>query len=300
MTSATTRHFLRSRSRFGGLSSSILLVWALLVFLPSSLFGETGGEALGPGDVVKLEVFGETDLSGNFTVRDDGTLKINWMEPVAVGGMTADQAQEALRAFIDKKYVIDPKVNLVVAEFRSRTVSFMGEVSKPGVVPLRKDSTLLSALLSAGGPTKQAASELIILHPMGEGKQDYESTKVSLDKVLSQADPLHNRALQPGDIIYVPSSQGTKNAEETVYVLGAVTKGGSYGYRAGLTALDAVLEAGGVTKFASPNGTKIYRGWGDKRTVVPVKLGDVLKKGDRRKNVELRAGDLMIVPEGIL
>jgi polysaccharide export outer membrane protein len=82
-----------------------------------------------------------------------------------------------------------------------------------------------------------------------------------------------------------------------IRVTGAVDKANSMPYRQGMTVLDAVLEAGGVNKFASPNGTKLYRKVDGKSVLLPVKLGNILKKGDLETNYPLLPGDVITVPE---
>jgi polysaccharide export outer membrane protein len=64
-----------------------------------------------------------------------------------------------------------------------------------------------------------------------------------------------------------------------------------------MTVLDAVIEAGGINDFASPNGTKLYRKIKDKPTVFEIDLGDILKKGKLQSNYLLRPGDVLTVPE---
>lgn len=279
--------------------SSLVLVILFQIF--SSLVAHAA-DTVGPGDVLKVDVFGEPDLTGTFPVRENGTVKINWVEPIAVGGMSVDEAQDAIRKFLDLKYIIDPKVSVTISEYVSRTVSVMGEVAKPGMYRLRDDSTLLSILLEAGGPSPKAGGDLTILRGKEGSKGDYDTEDASIQKLLGHADPASNKQLRPGDIVYVPAAGEGKGAgdQNVVYVLGAVKNSGSFKYRKGYTVLDAVIDAGNVTKFASANGTKIFRGRGEKRQVIGVKLGDILKRGDRTKNMELSPGDLVIVPEGIL
>lgn len=79
-----------------------------------------------------------------------------------------------------------------------------------------------------------------------------------------------------------------------VRITGAVSKPKSIPFRQGMTVIDAVLEAGGVSKFAAGDGTKIYRKSGK---VLEVKLKRILKKGDLRTNYPLRPGDVVTVPE---
>lgn len=82
-----------------------------------------------------------------------------------------------------------------------------------------------------------------------------------------------------------------------VRVTGAVRNPISMPYRQGLTVLDAVLGAGGLNEFASPNRTKLYRKENGKTKVKDIDLGDILKKGQLETNVQLMPGDILTVPE---
>ncbi len=82
-----------------------------------------------------------------------------------------------------------------------------------------------------------------------------------------------------------------------VRVTGAVRTPRSMPYRQGMTVLDAVLEAGGVNDFASPNRTKLYRKDKTKTDIVDIDLGDILTKGKLDTNYELRPGDVVTIPE---
>jgi polysaccharide export outer membrane protein len=82
-----------------------------------------------------------------------------------------------------------------------------------------------------------------------------------------------------------------------VRVTGAVRTQRSVPHRQGMTVLDAVLEAGGVNDFASPNRTKLYRKLKNKTQVIEIELGDILNKGRLETNILLRPGDVLTVPE---
>jgi polysaccharide export outer membrane protein len=82
-----------------------------------------------------------------------------------------------------------------------------------------------------------------------------------------------------------------------VRVTGAVRAPRTLTHRQGMTVLDAVLEAGGLNEFASPNRTKLYRRFNDKVEVYDIDLGDILTKGKLDSNLPLRPGDVLTVPE---
>jgi len=82
-----------------------------------------------------------------------------------------------------------------------------------------------------------------------------------------------------------------------VRVTGAVRTPRSMTHRQGMTILDAILEAGGINEFASPNRTKLYRRMNDKVEVYEIGLGDILTEGKLGSNLPLRPGDVITVPE---
>jgi len=82
-----------------------------------------------------------------------------------------------------------------------------------------------------------------------------------------------------------------------VRVTGAVRASRSLPFRQGMTVLDAVLEAGGLNEFASPNRAKLYRKTKETTEVYDVQLGDILNKGRLESNFTLRPGDVVTVPE---
>ncbi|WP_188151974.1 XrtA/PEP-CTERM system exopolysaccharide export protein [Teredinibacter waterburyi] len=91
------------------------------------------------------------------------------------------------------------------------------------------------------------------------------------------------------------------NAEylHRVRVTGAVNSPISVPYSEGMTVLDLVLQAGGVSEFSSPNSTKLYRKGPKGMKVYPVYLNDIMRKGDLRSNYDLRPSDVITVPESI-
>jgi polysaccharide export outer membrane protein len=82
-----------------------------------------------------------------------------------------------------------------------------------------------------------------------------------------------------------------------VRVTGAVRTPRSMPYRPGMTVLDAVLEAGGINDFASPNHTKLYRAEKAKTEIIAIDLGDILNNGKLETNFQLKPGDVVTIPE---
>lgn len=85
-----------------------------------------------------------------------------------------------------------------------------------------------------------------------------------------------------------------------VRVTGAVRQPISIPYRQGMTVLDAVLQAGGVSEFASANRTRLYRKRGEQRETFDIKLDSILERGDLDTNLDVQPGDIITVPERVL
>jgi polysaccharide export outer membrane protein len=82
-----------------------------------------------------------------------------------------------------------------------------------------------------------------------------------------------------------------------VKVIGQVTKPQAIPYREGMTVMDVVLAAGGLSEFAAGNRAKIVRQEGGKQQQIAVRLSDLVNKGDMKQNVAMKAGDVLVVPQ---
>jgi len=101
------------------------------------------------------------------------------------------------------------------------------------------------------------------------------------------------RSPQVNIIVTNPQSAFSK-----VTVIGKVTKPGPVPYREGMTVLDALLAAGGLAEFAAGNRTKLVRKDENGKTLEKrIRAGDLVQDGKLKENVDLRPGDLLIVPE---
>lgn len=95
----------------------------------------------------------------------------------------------------------------------------------------------------------------------------------------------------------VVTSMGSHEFIDRVRVTGAVEQPLSMPHRAGMTVLDIVLQAGGTNQFAAENNAMLYRKVGNDVVAIPVKLDDILNRGDVKTNYPLRPGDILSVPE---
>jgi polysaccharide export outer membrane protein len=247
---------------------------ALLIAACSPLAAED--YIVGPQDVLTITVFGEAELSGKYTVEQDGTFTFPQIGRVNAGGKTLRGIEGDLKTKLADGYLRNPQVAVAIENYRSQRIIVMGEVRSPGEYQLTGEMTLLAALARAGSTTPAASHQATIVrprkHPAGGGEDPSEIIKVDL-AALQAGDLSLNLPLQDGDTINVPKAQ-------SVFVSGQVKTPGAYAVEPGTTVLQLLSLAGGLTERGSDNRVRIQRIVNGKTTEVSAKLTDTVTPGD--------------------
>ncbi len=152
---------------------------------------------IGPEDLLLIRVWREAELSGQFPVRPDGRISLPLVNEIQAAGMTpADLAQLIAKGL--SKYMMKPEVNVAVVQVNSKKYFIIGEVQRPGSYPLTVPTTVLEALVNAGGFRDFANPKKIILLRKGE-RLKFNYKEVIAGKRMEQ-----NVLLESGDQIIVP------------------------------------------------------------------------------------------------
>ena len=153
-------------------------------------------------------------------------------------------------------------------------------------------ATVLEAIVQAGGFIDQADSSDIRLIRM---KGDLKKTiNIDLKNITSKYDKQAKVALEPGDLVMIG---GISQTETQIVLFGEVKKPGVYPYKKGMTVIEAVASAGGLTEMAAADGTRIISEKNNKREVIKVPLGSILRGGNKDKNIDLEPNDAIVVPQ---
>ena len=149
-----------------------------------------------------IDVVGEKDLSKELRVSTSGTITFPFLGSIEVKGKTPAEVENLLKEKLGKEYLVDPQVIITVKEYRSRTVSVIGQVNKPGVIALPAEQKLgiLEAIAQAGDLTKSANKNRI------EVSRNGKTQKFTLDDLKKDTNPEKKFWLEPGDVIYVHES----------------------------------------------------------------------------------------------
>lgn len=120
---------------------------------------------LGPGDQLRINVFGETDLTGTFTVGSQGSVAYPLVGSVPAAGKTIPEFTTTLQDAL-QQYVRSPNVSVEVANYRPFFI--LGEVQRPGTYPYSADLTVLNAVATAGGFTYRANQGTVFIRHANE------------------------------------------------------------------------------------------------------------------------------------
>ncbi len=244
----------------------------------------TTGFTLGPGDVLRVSVYDNPDLSQEVTIEADGAFSYPLIGRVQAAGLPVRQLESLLAKRFAEGYLVSPQVGVTVTQHKSQQVYVMGAVSKPGPYALQRQTTLLEALSTAGGPTPEAGFEVILTHatdkqalPSGTSKisataNGQSAMRVSLEQLMAGGVP-QRITLQDGDVVYVP-------AAAFVYVTGEIQRPGRYRLEKDTTIQKAVSLAGGFTKFAATKSMTVQRMVDGKRLDFQAGPDDLLQADD--------------------
>jgi polysaccharide biosynthesis/export protein len=248
---------------------------------------------IGGMDILEIVVYQENDLSGTFRVSADGHIPFPLVGNVRVAGLTPSQAQQRLEDLLKNGYLKRPQVSVIVKEYRSQGVSVLGAVARPGAYPLSGGRTTLLDLLSlAGGVSLEEGSKSLLLLLRPDESGETKSITIDLDRLLKDGDASLNLMVQPNDAVYVTKA-------DSIIVYGEVKNPGTFPIQSkGMTVLEAVSRAGGFTDYAAPNRTRIIRVDRGVEKSIQVRVGDIIAKGERRKDLTLQPGDVIVVPQG--
>ncbi|QGZ93372.1 polysaccharide biosynthesis/export family protein [Terricaulis silvestris] len=144
---------------------------------------------LGPGDKVRVNVFGEADLSGEFVVSPTGNVSYPLVGEVPASGQTVPEFTLTLTEVLRNGYVREPLISVEVVNYRPYYI--MGEVGSPGTFPFTGALTVMNAVATAGGFTYRADTRRVyIKHADAENEELVPLTSTTL--------------VQPGDTIRIP------------------------------------------------------------------------------------------------
>jgi len=130
----------------------------------------TSDYVLGPGDKLRLTVYGETDLSGEFTIDGSGYARLPLIGQTRAAGYTARQLEQVIAGTLARGYLKSPRVSVEIATYRPFYV--IGAVNRPGQYPYVEHMNAMNAIALAGGFNPSAVESVIFLRREGSDKEE--------------------------------------------------------------------------------------------------------------------------------
>jgi polysaccharide biosynthesis/export protein len=199
---------------------------------------------VGPGDVLEVAVPERPDLSRIPTVQTTGMIWLPLVGEVTVAGLTTGEMERKIGVLLHTNGVPAPRVAVSVKEIQSRFVWVVGEVNRPGRVPLRGHDRLIDALVDAGGFSGRASGDVVIRRRDGTFEDGSAERRFRFrGGAPLPGDEAHLALpLKPGDIV-------TATLMQFVVLRGQVIRPGRYPLEGDMTLSGLVASAGGTTKF---------------------------------------------------
>lgn len=248
-----------------------IFIMAMTAFVPPAVAQDKPSDyQLGAGDLIRILVFRNPDLTLETRVSEGGSISYPLIGSVVVGGSTISAAEARIaKALKDGRFLEQPQVNVILLQVRGNQVAVLGQVGKPGRIPLESKNIHLSDILSEVGGIAPGGADVAILTGKRDGKpirQEIDIPGIFLDK-HGQSDV----RMAAGDIVYV-------HRAPTYYVHGEVQRPGSYRVERGMFVMQALAQAGGLTVRGSPRRLRLYRrnGAGVLETLSPEMTTEVL------------------------
>ena len=238
-------------------------------------------DALGPGDSVRITVFQNPDLTTETRISEKGTLQFPLIGEVRVDGQSPAGAANRIASQLKQgNFMKNPQVNVSVLTVRSRQVSVLGHVVRPGRYPLDEVSTSISDAIALAGGIAPTGDEVVTAMVKRDGKV----SKVSIDmaQMYRSGDMKSNFQVQGGDTIYVQRAP-------VFYIYGEVSRSGAYRLEPNLAVVQAISLGGGLTPRGTDRGLTIQRRGPDGN----------LQKIDARLSDLVKADDIIYVKESL-
>lgn len=225
--------------------------WMMAAALVLSMGVAAAAEVLlGPGDVVKLSVYGSPDLSLETRVSESGNITFPLLGQVAVGGLSVAAAEKKIGDMLEKGgYLKKAQVNMLVTTLASQQVSVLGYVNRPGRYAVEGRRKVLDLLAMAGGIHGDGGDIINLVRT-----RDGNTTRETIDVVdmVRKGELNKDYEVAGGDIIYVERAP-------RAYVTGEVQRPGPFRLERGMTVQQAVSAGGGLSMRGSNNGMKVTR-----------------------------------------
>lgn len=228
---------------------------------------------LGAGDVVRISVYQNPDLTLETRISEAGTISFPLLGSVRVGGGTIAAAEKAIADGLRTgNFVKQPQVSVMVLQVRGNQASVLGQVNRPGRFPIETADLRLSDLLAMAGGIAATGADTLTLVGTRDGKPIRKV--IDLPSLFTTDDRSDDFVVNNGDVIYVERAP-------IIYIYGEVQRPGAIRLERNMSVMQALAAGGGLNLRGTEKGLRVHRRGADgKVQVLEPKMDDLLQNGD--------------------
>ena len=266
-----------------------------------------GDYRVGGYDVLSIIVYEEKDLSrAALRVSAEGFISFPLIGRIKVENLTTSEIERLMsRKLAEEQYLLDAHVSVMVTGYNSKRFLVLGAVKSPGSYSLQAQERVLDAISRAGGIRRtrevywgraggeQAGKKAMIIRTENLNTDHARKIVINLDLegLLKGRDQISNIFLVDKDVLFIPTA-------EHFYIIGQVIRPGSYSITdKEITLVEAISIAGGFTRIAARNRTRIIRVEDGVEKIIEVRVDAITKAGKKIQDVPIKPGDVIVIPE---
>ena len=220
--------------------------------IPPQLETVKSEAVLGVGDMIRISVYQNPDLTvESGRISEVGLVNFPLIGSVKLGGETISASEQKIAKMLrDGGFVLRPQVTIQVAQIRSAVISILGQVGKPGRYPIETVGSKVSEMIASTGGVAPGGADVITL----VGTRNGRSVKLDIDlpAILQSGKAELDIAVENGDILYVDRAP-------SAYIYGEVQRPGVFRLERGMSLMQVMAQAGGLTPRGTERGIKVHR-----------------------------------------
>ena len=228
---------------------------------------------LGSGDVVRITVYQNPDLSVETRITENGSISFPLLGTVVIGGRTIGVAERTIADGLrNGNFVRQPQVTVMLLQVRAHQASVLGQVNRPGRYPLEQAGMRLSDLLAIAGGVAVGGSDVVVLSGTRAGAP--LRREIDLPLLFAAGGRDKDPLVENGDVVWV-------DRQPLVYIYGEVQRPGPLRLEREMTLMQALATGGGLTQRGTEKGIRVHRRVEDgKVRVLQPAMDDKMKDGD--------------------
>ncbi|QOJ22929.1 MAG: polysaccharide export protein EpsE [Gammaproteobacteria bacterium] len=229
---------------------AIMIILLGVACIENTIAGEARESALGPGDTLRIFVYGHPDMTTETKVSETGKITFPLLGEIAVNGLTPSEAERKIANLLETRDILrKPQVIVVAAALQSQMVSVLGNVRNQGRYPIEGKRSLTEIIAMAGGIIPEGGELVTLIRSDGN---KFVKEVIDVLEMVRTGDLSRDIDIRSDDLIYIERAH-------RFYIYGEVQRAGVYRLERNMTVMQALSVGGGLTLRGTERGLRIQR-----------------------------------------